>query len=98
MANSTGVVLAAGAITLLNEAVFTPIESGGKISANFNWRIIPATAGLAFALAGLEKLAPQFAVGLAWFTLVGALVFRVGNAPTPIENANRILGFTGGKK
>lgn len=93
MARSTGIVLAAGAITASNEALFAPVASGGKITANFNWRIIPATGGLALALAGLEKLAPKFAVGLAYLTLAGVFILKTGNAPTPLDNALVVLGY-----
>lgn len=92
MARSTGIVLAIGGITAANEVLFAP-AAGGKVS--FNWRIIPATAGLALGLAGLEQLAPGFAVGLAWLGLVAVLVVPVGNAPTPLDNANKLLGFGG---
>jgi hypothetical protein len=91
VARSTGVVIAVGAITLANEAIFAPLL-GEKTSVN--WRILPATAGLALALAGLEKVAPDFAVGLAWLSLLTALVVPFGNAPTPLQNANKILGFS----
>lgn len=93
MAQSTGIVLAAGAITLANEAVFAPIASGGKISSNFNWRILPATAGLAIALGGLEKLAPKFAVGLAYLTLASVFLVKTGNADTPLTNALKVMGY-----
>jgi hypothetical protein len=93
VARSTGVVLAIGGITAANEVLFAPVAGAGKVS--FNWRIIPATAGLALALAGLERLAPDFAVGLAWLGLITVLVVPVGNAPTPLANANKILGFGG---
>lgn len=91
MAQSTGIVLAVGGITAVNEVFFAPIlhEKG----VTFNWRIIPATAGLALALAGLEHLAPKFAVGLAWLSLATVLIVPFGNAPTPLQNANRILGL-----
>lgn len=92
MAASTGPVLAAGAITFVNEGLLSPL-AGGK--AQWNWRVLPATAGLALALAGLEKLAPGFAVGLAWLTLVAALALPVGNAPTPLATASKALGITG---
>lgn len=92
MAASTGIVLATGAITAANELVFAPLE-GQKI--RFNWRIIPATGLLALALAGLEHLSRPFAVGLAWLGLITVLVVPVGNAPTPLDSAARILG---GKK
>lgn len=93
MARSTGVVLAIGGITAANEVLFAPVAGSGHVA--FNWRILPATAGLALALAGLERLAPDFAVGLAWLGLVTVLVVPIGNAPTPLQNANKILGFGG---
>lgn len=92
MAESTGIVLAAGGITAVNEALFAPLAGGS--AATFNWRIIPATAGLALALAALEHLAPGFAVGLAWLSLGTVLLVRFGNAPTPLENALKIMGYT----
>lgn len=79
-----------GAITAANELLFAPLD-GQKIS--FNWRIIPATAGLALALAGLEKIAPGFAVGLAWLGIATILIVPVGHAPTPLENALNALGY-----
>lgn len=92
MARSTGPVLVIGAITAANEVLFAP-AAGGKV--NFNWRIVPATAGLALALGLLERLAPDFAVGVAWLGVLTVLVVPVGNAPTPIQNANKIFGFGG---
>jgi hypothetical protein len=92
VAASTGPVLAAGAITFVNEGLLQPL-AGGK--AVWNWRVLPATAGLALALAGLEKLAPKFAVGLAWLTLATVFIVPVGNAPTPLATASKALGITG---
>lgn len=94
MARSTGPVLVIGAITAANEVVFAPAAGSGKV--NFNWRLIPAVAGLGLGLAALERIAPEFAVGLAWLGVVTVLVVPVGNAPTPLANANKILGFTKG--
>lgn len=91
MAASTGPVLAAGAITFANEGLLAPAAYGG--APKWNWRVIPATAGLALALAGLEKLAPGFAVGLAWLTLAAALLVPFGNAPTPVQTAAKALGY-----
>jgi hypothetical protein len=90
VADSTGIVLAVGAITVANEVLFAPL-AGQKIT--FNWRIIPATAGLALALAGLEHLSRPFAVGLAWLSLVAVLSVPFGNAPTPLQNALKIMGY-----
>lgn len=92
-ADITGVVLAAGALTAANEALFAPLTGHGTPWSNLNWKLLPATAGLALALNGLGALSPQFALGLAWLTLVGALVLPVGNAPTPIQNLNSLLGY-----
>ncbi len=91
MARSTGIVLATGGITALNEVLFAPVLHEKGVS--FNWRIVPATAGLALALAGLEHLAPGFATGLAWLALATVLIVPFGNAPTPLQNANKILGL-----
>lgn len=90
MAKSTGIVLAVGGITVANEVIFAPVL-GEKVA--FNWKVIPAVAGLGLALAGLERAAPQFAVGLAWLSLVTVLVVPFGNAPTPLTNINKILGY-----
>lgn len=99
---STGLVLAAGGVALANEVVFAPVKASttdpGKIDSNafvarFNWRILPATAVLALTLGGLEKAAPDFAVGLAGLALLTVLLVPVGNAPTPIENVVRFLGY-----
>jgi hypothetical protein len=90
MAASTGIVLAVGGITAANELLFAPL-AGAKVS--FNWRIIPATAGLALALAGLERLAPGFATGLAYLSLAAVLIVPFGNAPTPLDNALKVLGY-----
>jgi hypothetical protein len=92
MARSTGIVLAVGGITAANEVLFAPL-AGQKVS--FNWRILPATAGLALGLAALERIAPAFAVGLAWLSLATVLLVPFGNAPTPLDNANKILGYGG---
>jgi hypothetical protein len=92
VAASTGIVVTVGAITAANEILFAPML-GEKVS--FNWRIIPATAGLALALGGLEKIAPGFATGLAWLSLITVLVVPFGNAPTPLSNINKLMGFGG---
>lgn len=92
MAESTGIVLTVGAVTAANELLFAPLVPGG-VKASFNWRIIPATAVLAFTLAGLEKLTPGFAVGLAWLSLLTAATQSFGNAASPVDNLLKILGY-----
>ena len=91
MAQSAGIALAVGAVTAANELLFAPL-AGQKIS--FNWRIIPATAGLALALTGLEHIAPKFAVGLAWLALAAAVFAPFGNAPAPIQNVLKVMGYS----
>jgi hypothetical protein len=91
MAESTGIVLAVGGLTIANEVIFAPL-TGAKVA--FNWRVIPATAGLALALAGLEHLSRPFAVGLAWLSLIAALTVPFGNAATPLENALKVMGYS----
>lgn len=90
MARSTGPVIAAGAVVAANEALFSPL-TGGKADWGSVWRVLPATAGLAVGLALLEKAAPQFAVGLAWLTLLGVFLFPVGTVQPPIQNLNKIM-------
>lgn len=91
MAQSTGIALMVGAITFANEAVFAPAAHAGKVQ--INWRILPATAGWALALAGLERIAPKFAVGLAWLSLLAVLTIPFGHAPTPLQNLLKVMGY-----
>ena len=95
MAQSTGWVLAAGGIAAANEAIFVPAETGKPPDFSSVWRILPATALLALGLAGLEQAVPGFATGIARLLVVAVLVFPVGNAPTPLENAAKLA--EGGK-
>jgi hypothetical protein len=88
MAASTGPVIAAGCIAFASEGVLAPLAGG---TAQWNWRIIPATAGLALALAGLEKIAPAFATGLAWLTLLTVLIAPVGGDTPPLTLAAKAL-------
>jgi hypothetical protein len=96
MASAAGIALVAGSITAANEVLFAPLA--GSKGVSFNWRIIPATAGLALALGGLEKIAPGFAVGLAWLGLASVLVVPFGNAPTPLDNITKAMGYTSSGK
>lgn len=93
-ASAAGIFLAAGAITAANEAVFAPVASGGKITADFNWRIVPATLLGALALGGLAKIAPGFAAGLAGLVLLTVLILPVGKAGSPVQNASKMLGYS----
>jgi hypothetical protein len=90
---STGIVLAAGGITLANELIGASLGKQKWSAATVNWRVIPATAGLALALGALEKIAPQFATGLALLTLFTVLVVPLGAHPTVLANASKLLGY-----
>lgn len=93
MARTTGIVLAAGGIAAANELVFAPVT--GDIGSSFNWRLIPATAVLALALGGLEKAAPDFAVGLASLSLAVVLLTPLGKTSNPpLTNIAKALGYS----
>jgi hypothetical protein len=92
-ASAAGVFLAAGAITLANEAVFAPVSSGGAISSEFNWRIVPATLLGALAFGGLAQVVPGFALGLAALVLLTVLLVPMGKAGSPVGNASKMLGY-----
>lgn len=91
MAQAAGIVIVAGSVTAANELLFAP-AAGQKSS--FNWRLVPATAGLALALTGVEKLAPKFGAGLAWLTLATVLLVPFGSAGSPVQNITKALGYT----
>jgi hypothetical protein len=92
--NAAGIVIIVGGITIANEALFAPLASGKPPWKNTNiWRIVPATLGLAVGLSGLEKVMPQFAIGLAWLSLATVLIVPFGGAPTPLDNVLKVLGY-----
>lgn len=98
MASAAGLVLAAGGIAAANEAIFAPISQGKdfvtSIKSDTNlWRIVPATAILALTLTGLEKLSEPLGKGLAGLILLSVLIMKVGNSPSPIENATKMVNL-----
>lgn len=97
MAESTSYILAAAGIVTLNEAIFIPSIEGKTLFTSFNWRIIPATALAAVALAGLEQLSEPLGKGLAVLALLSVLLYPVGNAGSPIDNAYSFLKKSQGK-
>lgn len=98
MADSTGWVLAAAGIVAVNEAVFTPAETGKAPDFGPVWRLAPATALLAVGLAGLERALPGFSVGIAKLLVLAVLVFPIGKAPTPLANAAAVVSGIGKAK
>lgn len=93
MAASTGPVLLAGTLAAANEALFSPLADGKPADWSSTWRLVPVTAGLALALAGLEKAAPEFATGLAWLLVAGVVLFPPGHAAPLIDNIDKVLKF-----
>jgi hypothetical protein len=93
MAKSTGIILVVGSVTFANEAVFAPIAGGGNIKSVWNWRIVPATLIAAALLGAVEQVSEKLAVGIAYISLVTVLFARTGNAPAPIENVAKALGY-----
>lgn len=93
MAQSTGYILAAAGIVAANEAIFAPVATGRPLWVDFNWRIIPATAIAALTLAGMEQISPPLGKGLAMLALLSVLIVPVGNAPSPIDNASKLIGL-----
>jgi hypothetical protein len=97
MASAAGIVLAAGGIAAANEAIFVPVSQHKDFTSSIKsdtnlWRLVPATAILALVLTGLEKVSEPLGKGLAGLVLLAVLVIPVGNAPTPLENAAKMVG------
>ncbi len=95
MAETTGLVMAVGGITLLNIWVLEPMAANSGVTLTFGegWRVIPATAIFALGLAGLEKISPVFAKGLAITALITVLVAPVNSSNSALGNLTRILGY-----
>lgn len=96
MASAAGLILAAGGIAAANEAIFVPISQGKDFTTSIKtdtnlWRLLPATAILALVLTGLEKVSEPLGKGLAGLILLAVLIVPVGNAPTPTQNAAKML-------
>lgn len=88
MAETTGPILAIGAITMLNRSVFN--------DETWDWRI-PIATGISVGLfAALEKPFPKMAVALAWLAVMGVSLGRTDpNVPAPAESAlNWFEGIT----
>lgn len=88
-----GWVIAAGAVALVNDALFAPLAEHKTPFTGVNWRIIPATGVLATLLFGLDKIAPGFGKGLAVLVLISVLVIPYGKAPTPLDTISTVLGY-----
>lgn len=80
MAQTTGIVLAIGGITLANQVIFNDQE--------MDWKIPIATGIAALTFSGIEKANAQIGVGLAYVALVAVLFTRIDpKVPSPTESA-----------
>lgn len=80
MAQTTGPVLAIGAITVANRTVWN-----GK---DMDWRAVVATGIAALAFAGAEKVWAQGAKMLAYTALAAICLTRIEpDVPSPVESA-----------
>lgn len=99
MAESTGLALAVGSITLANIWVLDPMARGHGIHTELTkgWHVIPATIVFALALGGLERIpdiGPTFAKGLGYIALITVLLTAPNQTTkAPAQNAAKILGY-----
>lgn len=107
MATAAGIIVTAGFITIVNDALpaLTMTVSGKNaqatqaqvteqsVLASINWRVIPATAVAAVIFAGLEGLNPTLAKGLAGVALLTTLIHPFGNGASFVQNLSSALGY-----
>lgn len=93
MASAAGLILAAAGITIANEVIFIPANTGKPLWNDFNWRVVPATAVAVLTLTALEKLSPPLAKGLAGLALLSVIIVPFGNAPSPVDNLSKMIGI-----
>lgn len=80
MAQTTGVILAIGGITITNRVVFN--------DKPMDWRVPIATGLAALLFTGLEKVWGEGAKMLAWTALIAVVLTRVDpSVPSPAESA-----------
>jgi hypothetical protein len=80
VAESTGPILAVGAITVANRTVFN--------DQPMDWKVPIGTAIAAVLFAGMEKAVGRSAVMLAYLALITSVFARVDPAvPSPAESA-----------
>lgn len=80
MSATTGPILATGALTIVNRAVFNnqPID----------WRVPIATGLATIGFSLFERVSPEIAKILAWTTFLTVLLTRLDpKVPSPVESA-----------
>ena len=87
MAQSTGPILAVGAITIANKSLLAEKQQP------VDFRVILGTTIAAAGLALLERVSEGLAVGIAYVALVAVLFAEIDKeAGAPAENLLRIMG------
>src|ERR1700753_3913110 len=93
MALAARIIVAAGTITLANEAFNAPYVPGKTdVTSSIKWKVIPATVVAAVLFTGLEKVNHAAGVGLAALALVTTLIAPMGAGPSPVEPLAEIMG------
>jgi hypothetical protein len=88
MSSTTGVILATGGLTMLNQSVFN--------GQPFDWRVPIATGVGAVGFTLIERVWKDGAVILAWSMFITVLMTRVNpKVPSPAETAARVLNYGG---
>lgn len=80
MSQTTGIIVATGAITMANQSIFhnEPVD----------WRIAIATGFAAMAFSAAERVWSPGAVMLAWTGMATVLLTRTNpRVPSPVESA-----------
>lgn len=80
MSQTTGIVLATGAVTVVNQSVFN--------GQPFDWRVPIATGISAVGFTLAERVWPEGAKILAWTAFLTIMLTRVNpKVPSPAESA-----------
>jgi hypothetical protein len=85
MAQSTGIILVAGAISFGNEWLLEHKAPDLKIPL--------ATGIAALMLAGAEHINQEIAVGIAWIALITVILAPVGSTNSPVTNLLKATGM-----
>jgi hypothetical protein len=89
MSQSTGIVLAAGAISFGNEWLLNHKAP--------DFKILLATGVAALMLSGAEHINKEIAVGIAWIALITVILAPVGSTNSPVTNLLKVSGLGNGK-
>jgi hypothetical protein len=89
MAQSTGIIIAAGGISFGNKWLLEHKDP--------DFKILLATGVAAVMLAGAEHISTEIAVGIAWIALITTLLAPVGSTNSPVVNLLKVTGLGNGQ-